>query len=803
MRRAPVSSRLAAALHVALLAAAAAVTAAAAGAAEAPAAAPFAPTPFLPALLGADVPNAAAWWSVGRPRAAALVQEYLLGTLPASPPPLVAAVELNGTALPGGGRSSFVQLDFDTASGANNVSFVVEVLRPALPAGGRVPLFLTQATHRAWALHGLGRGWAAIVYPGADGADAAPAFQRAYAGRATMALIAARAFVASRALDYALSDALGFVDASRVAIAGHSRNGKQSLVAAAFDERIGAVLGSSPGSPVATPFRFASNEYYGQDAVTSGAKAQWFSWWAPRCRSFVGREGDMPTDGHAILAMVAPRAAAIATGWQDSESDMTFGNEANVAAAREVYALLGAEGNVSMRYRPGDHHGYIDVPSYFDFFETSFRDEALRPKGAAAEERAGGQPPAGDAFLTPVGFSWDAWRERTNASQTDAPPSSAPLEQRVAWLLDRPAVRAGAGALSVPGGYCEEAAPGEYVTTMMRHDKGRTDARFKNLTAAPFAFGEYVSATAYYAPVAAAERGGTGLPVVIWLHGLSYNRGFDAGGNNTDAHLALANEGFLVLAFDMLGFGMRVTEGGDKFYRRFGGRASLLGRHLGDTLDCLEAALCLTTEARAEARCHPLNGFGWKPTALEAIPPVDAARVFVGGYSLGGAVALHAAALDARFAGAFAVSAFTPMRLDAADRPTGGLRRLSHMHALVPRLGLYVGDERAVPYDYDELLERIAPRPLLLVAPTRDRYATASDVLACVREARSAWGKYSDLLELVTPADHTRLSPNVTDTLVRWAVRSLATPPVPRPISDSAHLRVPKSLVARRVAAHT
>ena len=135
--------------------------------------------------------------------------------------------------------------------------------------------------------------------------DAAPAFQRAYCdaaglcGPTAWALIVARAWVASRALDYVLGDASIPADASRVCIAGHSRNGKQSLVAAAFDDRIAAVVGSSPGSPIASPFRFSSDQYYGQDAITSGAKAEWFSWWAAKSREYVGAEDTMPTDGHA------------------------------------------------------------------------------------------------------------------------------------------------------------------------------------------------------------------------------------------------------------------------------------------------------------------------------------------------------------------------------------------------------------------------------------------------------------------------------------------------------------------------
>jgi hypothetical protein len=43
-----------------------------------------------------------------------------------------------------------------------------------------------------------------------------------------------------------------------VAITGHSRNGKQSLIAAAYDERITAVADSSSGSPAGSPYRLTS-----------------------------------------------------------------------------------------------------------------------------------------------------------------------------------------------------------------------------------------------------------------------------------------------------------------------------------------------------------------------------------------------------------------------------------------------------------------------------------------------------------------------------------------------------------------
>ena len=54
------------------------------------------------------------------------------------------------------------------------------------------------------------------------------------------------------------------VIADQIAVSGHSRNGKQSLIFAAMDERVTAVVGSSPGAPIAAPYRFTTSNFYGE-----------------------------------------------------------------------------------------------------------------------------------------------------------------------------------------------------------------------------------------------------------------------------------------------------------------------------------------------------------------------------------------------------------------------------------------------------------------------------------------------------------------------------------------------------------
>jgi dienelactone hydrolase len=128
---------------------------------------------------------------------------------------------------------------------------------------------------------------------------------------------------------------------------------------------------------------------------------------------------------------------------------------------------------------------------------------------------------------------------------------------------------------------------------------------------------------------------------------------------------------------------------------------------------------------------------GGRGIADGEFPALDPRKVFLLGYSLGGQVALHAAALDVRVAGVASFCGFTPMRSDSDKRPTGGIRRLWEWHALQPKLGLFDGREAEIPYDYDEILAGLAPRPSLIYAAEHDRHATFSDVEACAANAKN------------------------------------------------------------------
>jgi hypothetical protein len=133
-------------------------------------------------------------------------------------------------------------------------------------------------------------------------------------------------------------------------------------------------------------------------------------------------------------------------------------------------------------------------------------------------------------------------------------------------------------------------------------------------------------------------------------------------------------------------------------------------------------------------------------------------------------VALYTAALEPRVSGVVSICGFTPMRTDTAAKKTGGLGRFAIERGLIPRLGDYIGHEAELPYDYDELIAAIAPRPVYVMNPKYDRDATPEDVHTAVESARKVYALYKadDKLKLDEPFDYNRLSIPMQDRVIMW-----------------------------------
>ena len=147
------------------------------------------------------------------------------------------------------------------------------------------------------------------------------------------------AWGASRALDYFDTDK--DVDAKRVGITGHSRYGKASLVAMAYDTRFAIGYISSSGEGGAKLYRHTWGEGEGNLATDE------IYWMAGNFMKYDGplTIKDLPVDSNELIAMCAPRPVFISggatngDGWVDAK-----GMFLAATGADPVYRLLGAKG---------------------------------------------------------------------------------------------------------------------------------------------------------------------------------------------------------------------------------------------------------------------------------------------------------------------------------------------------------------------------------------------------------------------------------------------------------------------------
>jgi hypothetical protein len=147
--------------------------------------------------------------------------------------------------------------------------------------------------------------------------------------------IAAWAWGMSRCVDYLLT--VPEVDGRRIAAVGHSRNGKATLVAAAFDERIALAIPHQAGCGGTAPSRGTVGE-----SVTriNTSFPHWFCDEFPR---FNDRPERLPFDQHALVALVAPRPILFSNAVEDTWAN-PLGQFEVLRAADPVYRMLGVEG---------------------------------------------------------------------------------------------------------------------------------------------------------------------------------------------------------------------------------------------------------------------------------------------------------------------------------------------------------------------------------------------------------------------------------------------------------------------------
>jgi hypothetical protein len=201
------------------------------------------------------------------------------------------------------------------------------------------------------------------------------------------------AWGASRTLDFLETDKA--VDANQIGLEGHSRYGKATLVAMAYDPRFAIAFVSSSGEGGAKLHR----RNWGEKVENLAGTGE-YHWMTGNFIKYAGplNWGDLPVDSHELVALCAPRPVFLSAGsargdaWVDAKGTFLAG-----MGAGSVYRLLGkkdmgttefpaietalVDGDVAFRQHSGGHVDGPNWPAFLTFADRYIHTSADKKRG--------------------------------------------------------------------------------------------------------------------------------------------------------------------------------------------------------------------------------------------------------------------------------------------------------------------------------------------------------------------------------------------------------------------------------------
>lgn len=288
-----------------------------------------------------------------------------------------------------------IKLTLTTPAKAVNAPVVIELMFQLPPRPANAPP-LPQQPGTPWQQQVLEKGWGyATLVPTSIQADNGAGLTAGIIGLVNKGqsrkpddwgALRAWAWGVSRAIDYFETDKA--VDAKRIALEGHSRYGKATLVAMAYEPRLAVAFVSSSGAGGAKIHR---RNNYGEMVENVAAPSE-YHWMAGNYLKYAGplSADDLPVDSHELVALCAPRPVFISAGsvekgdgWVDAKGMFLAG-----AHAGPVYKLLGKKdmgtmefppietglmaGDVAFRQHSGGHTPGPNWPVFLEFASRYF-----------------------------------------------------------------------------------------------------------------------------------------------------------------------------------------------------------------------------------------------------------------------------------------------------------------------------------------------------------------------------------------------------------------------------------------------
>jgi hypothetical protein len=366
------------------------------------------PYPNLPDPLvlknGQKVTTAQMWWNQRRPEIVEDFDREIYGRVPKDTPKVKWEVtsttnEKNGD-VPVISKELVGHVD-NSSYPAITVDIQLTLSTPA-DAAGPVPVIMEfgfggrfgrmrRGSGPTWQQQVLAKGWGyAVVVPNSIQADHGAGLTQGIIGLCNKGkprkaddwgALRAWAWGASRALDYFETDPA--VDAKQIGLEGHSRYGKATLIAMAYDQRLAIAFVSSSGAGGASILR----RDYGE-IVENLASSGEYHWMAGNFLKYAGplTWDDLPVDAHELVALCALRPVFISSGSFNGDAWVDVrGMFLAAAGAGPVYKLLGKkdmgttefppiettliDGDIAFREHSGGHTPGPNWPTFLTFAE--------------------------------------------------------------------------------------------------------------------------------------------------------------------------------------------------------------------------------------------------------------------------------------------------------------------------------------------------------------------------------------------------------------------------------------------------
>jgi hypothetical protein len=367
----------------------------------------YAPIDLLKMHDGTRIASEDEWWSKRRPELLADVQDSLWGRIPEES--RLPRITWRMHAMKGGGQGdgAFMQ---SAITGVVDVSEYPEVrTAPRIDATLRMPADAKEARPILIVIGGdfplestwhyvAPRGWGVCAFnPHPLQPDNGAALTSHLIGLVNKGrwrkpndwgALAAWSWGVSKLVDFFVSHPHAEVDAQRIGVTGHARNGKAAILAMAYDQRLAVCYPSCAGALGTKMIR----RHWGQDleCATWEGEYHWaagnlFQWVGPLEEgAFLPRKVELlPVDAHSLLALAAPRPVFLNAGTVNAWSD-PYGTYLAGAGATPVYEMLGKpglvmrdekpeadvsydEGTIAYRMHDGGHQAEPDWPAFVEF----------------------------------------------------------------------------------------------------------------------------------------------------------------------------------------------------------------------------------------------------------------------------------------------------------------------------------------------------------------------------------------------------------------------------------------------------